>query len=101
MVGVCFHYEQSEPVSLSTNLFQPLPVQYLDCLFDYNPKYGGEFHFHERQVDLYAKYDPDKLLLFLRSCNDIPLQKVKLTICHRWIPVARSSVVHVWACCGV
>ena len=51
--------------------------QYLDCMFDWNPKYGSEFGFHERQVELYAKYDKDKLLLFLRSCNDIPLQKVR------------------------
>ncbi len=45
-------------------------------MFESNPKYGSEFGFHERQVELYAKYDKDKLLLFLRSCNDIPLQKV-------------------------
>jgi len=45
-------------------------------MFDWNPKYGSEFNFHQRQVELYAKYDKDKLLLFLRSCNDIPLQKV-------------------------
>ncbi len=43
-------------------------------MFEKNPKLGGEFH--DKQVELYAKYDPDKLQLFLRSCNDIPLQKV-------------------------
>ena len=48
--------------------------QYLDGLFERDPKAGAEYH--ERQVDLYAQYDPDKLLPFLRSCNDIPLQKV-------------------------
>ena len=49
-------------------------LQYLDGLFERDPKAGAEYH--ERQVDLYARYDPDKLLPFLRSCNDIPLQKV-------------------------
>ena len=51
-------------------------LQYLDGLFERDPKAGGENH--ERQVELYAKYDAEKLLPFLRSCNDIPLQKVSL-----------------------
>lgn len=49
-------------------------LQYLDGLFQKDPKAGGQYH--QRQVELYATYDPDKLLPFLRSCNDIPLQKV-------------------------
>lgn len=53
-------------------------MQYLDGLFERDPKAGGENH--ERQVELYAKYDAEKLLPFLRSCNDIPLQKVRRTI---------------------
>ena len=53
-------------------------MQYLDGLFERDPKAGGENH--ERQVELYAKYDAEKLLPFLRSCNDIPLQKVQETI---------------------
>ena len=53
-------------------------MQYLDGLFERDPKAGGENH--ERQVELYAKYDAEKLLPFLRSCNDIPLQKVWETI---------------------
>ncbi|XP_064401865.1 vacuolar protein sorting-associated protein 41 homolog [Halichondria panicea] len=52
---------------------------YLDCLFEQDPKCGGVYH--ERQVELYARFDPDKLLLFLRSCNDIPLQKA-LEVCE-------------------
>ena len=51
-------------------------LQYLDGLFERDPKAGGENH--ERQVELYAKYDAEKLLPFLRSCNDIPLQKVSV-----------------------
>lgn len=58
-------------VSLSRNA---VFLQYLDGLFDEDPKAGGENH--EMQVELYAKFDPEKLLPFLRSCNDIPLQKV-------------------------
>ena len=49
-------------------------LQYLDGLFQKDTKAGGEYH--ARQVELYAIYDSDKLLPFLRSCNDIPLQKV-------------------------
>lgn len=48
--------------------------QYLDGMFERDPKSGGQYH--ERQVDLYAKFEPGKLLAFLRSCNDIPLQRV-------------------------
>lgn len=48
--------------------------QYLDALFDRDPRAGSEFH--ERQVQLYADYDKKKLLPFLRACNDIPLKKV-------------------------
>ena len=51
-----------------------LPLQYLDHLFERDPKCGGVYH--ERQVELYAKFDSEKLLPFLRSCNDIPLQNV-------------------------
>ena len=51
-----------------------LPLQYLDHLFERDPKCGGVNH--ERQVELYAKFDSEKLLPFLRSCNDIPLQNV-------------------------
>ena len=49
-------------------------LQYLDGMFERDPKSGGQYH--ERQVDLYAKFEPNKLLAFLRSCNDIPLQRV-------------------------
>ena len=48
--------------------------QYLDALFQEDSKCGSEYH--EMQVELYAKFDKDKLLPFLRLCNDIPLQKV-------------------------
>lgn len=51
-----------------------LSEQYLDGLFKDDPKAGPEYH--ERQVELYAKFDSEKLLPFLRSCNDIPLEKV-------------------------
>ena len=49
-------------------------------MFERNPKSGSEFH--QKQVELYAKYEPHKLLLFLRSCNDIPLQKVRGVASH-------------------
>ncbi|XP_065900224.1 vacuolar protein sorting-associated protein 41 homolog [Dysidea avara] len=35
------------------------------------------------QVELYAKFDKDKLLPFLRLCNDIPLQKA-LDVCDQF-----------------
>ena len=59
-------------------------LQYLDGLFQKDPKAGGPYH--ERQVQLYAIYDAEKLLPFLRSCNDIPLQKVRniLSICAHY-----------------
>ena len=50
--------------------------QYLDGLFEKDPKAGGQYH--QRQVQLYATYDQEKLLPFLRSCTDIPLQKVNM-----------------------
>ena len=53
-------------------------TQYLDCMFERDPKSGGLYH--ERQVELYAKFEPSKLLAFLRSCNDIPLQRVHMVI---------------------
>ena len=45
-------------------------------MFERDPKSGGQYH--ERQVELYAKFEPNKLLAFLRSCNDIPLQRVSI-----------------------
>lgn len=53
-------------------------MQYLDGLFQKDPKAGGQYH--QRQVELYANYDKEKLLPFLRSCTDIPLQKVQFCI---------------------
>ena len=53
-------------------------MQYLDHLFERDPKCGGVYH--ERQVELYAKFDSDKLLPFLQSCSDIPLQNVSVDL---------------------
>ena len=53
-------------------------LQYLDGLFQKDPNMGGLYH--QRQVELYATYDSEKLLPFLRSCTDIPLQKVCVCI---------------------
>ena len=49
-------------------------LQYLDALFQEDTKGGSEYH--DMQVELYAKFEREKLLPFLRLCNDIPLQKV-------------------------
>jgi hypothetical protein len=54
--------------------------KYLDGLFQKDPKAGGQYH--QRQVELYATYDKEKLLPFLRSCTDIPLQKA-LQVCEK------------------
>lgn len=51
-------------------------LQYLDALFQEDTRCGSEYH--EMQVELYAKYEREKLLPFLRLCNDIPLQKVSI-----------------------
>ena len=65
-------------------------LQYLDGLFQKDPKSGGPYH--ERQVQLYALYDAEKLLPFLRSCNDIPLQKVCVSIIVIKIIITNKNV---------
>ncbi|KAI8073983.1 hypothetical protein BC940DRAFT_363920 [Gongronella butleri] len=46
---------------------------YLDALFDRDAHLG--FEFHDIQVELYAEYDYNKLLDFLRTSNYISLEK--------------------------
>ena len=46
--------------------------QYLDRLFKKDPHLGQDFH--ARQVRLYAEYDRERLLPFLRSSIYYPLQ---------------------------
>ena len=55
-------------------------MQYLDKLFKKDPHIGHEFH--ALQVKLYAEYDREKLLPFLRSSNYYPLQ-MALEICEQ------------------
>eukprot|EP00731_Ephydatia_muelleri_P008659 Em0004g997a len=47
--------------------------KYLDSLYEKDSKAGVEYH--ERQVELYAKYDRGKLLRFLRTGTAVPLVK--------------------------
>jgi hypothetical protein len=54
-------------------------LQYLDGLFQKDPKAGGRYH--QKQVELYATFDEERLLPFLRSCTDIPLQQA-LQVCE-------------------
>eukprot|EP00731_Ephydatia_muelleri_P008656 Em0004g994a len=50
-----------------------LSAEYLDSLYEKDSKAGVEYH--ERQVELYAKYDRGKLLRFLRTGTAVPLVK--------------------------
>eukprot|EP01012_Entosiphon_sulcatum_P025382 TRINITY_DN306_c1_g2_i1.p1 TRINITY_DN306_c1_g2~~TRINITY_DN306_c1_g2_i1.p1 ORF type:complete len:938 (-),score=231.64 TRINITY_DN306_c1_g2_i1:71-2587(-) len=45
--------------------------QYLDALFKYDTKLGKEYH--NLQVELYAEFEPQHLLQFLRTSQDINL----------------------------
>ncbi len=56
-----------EMIPYTTTVFQ-----YLDRLFKKDPHLGQDFH--ARQVKLYAEYDRDRLLPFLRSSIYYPLQ---------------------------
>jgi hypothetical protein len=50
---------------------------YLDALFRRDPHLGYEFH--DLQIELYAEFEPVKLLDFLRASNYYSLEKVKDT----------------------
>ena len=54
-----------------------LPPQYLDALFRADSRAAP--HHHPKQVELYAKFEPDKLLPFLQVCTDVPLREVGVT----------------------
>lgn len=56
-----------------------LLVQYLDRLFVKDSNIGEEYH--GLQVKLYAQYQPEKLLSFLRNSNYYPLQAA-LEVCQ-------------------
>ena len=49
--------------------------KYLHALFVKDPHAGSAFH--ELQVELYAEYEPNKLLPFLRQSNHYPLKMVR------------------------
>lgn len=57
---------------------------YLDALFRRDPHLGYEFH--DLQIELYAEFDPAKLLDFLRASNYYSLEKVRVvtssTMCY-------------------
>lgn len=50
-----------------------LLYQYLDALFQKDPNHGKDFH--AMQVELYAEFDRDRLLPFLKTSNYYPLQQ--------------------------
>ena len=59
-------------------LSPPSPsLQYLDALFRVDSKAATENHF--KQVELYAKFEPNKLLPFLQVCTSVPLKEVGVT----------------------
>ena len=58
---------------------RPLVHRYLDALFDKDPRAGASFH--EKQVELYADYDPGKLLPFLRQSHSYRLEPA-LALCR-------------------
>lgn len=49
--------------------------KYLHALFVKDPHVGSAYH--ELQVELYAEYEPSKLLPFLRQSNHYPLKMVR------------------------
>eukprot|EP00126_Sphaerothecum_destruens_P004711 Sdes_comp18346_c0_seq1m8092 len=53
---------------------------YLDQLFSFDSSAAADFH--ELQVELYAEFDPGKLLPFLRQSNFYPLEKA-LILCEQ------------------
>ena len=64
---------------LFQNLVIALCFQYLDALFCRDANAGQSFH--SRQVELYATFEPKKLLSFLRSSTFYPLHQA-LKICE-------------------
>ena len=65
---------------------------YLDALFEKNPQRNTKFH--EKQVYLYAEYDRNKLLNFLRrTTHNIPLPKA-LELCKNKSFVEEQVYLH-------
>lgn len=55
---------------------RPFLFMYLDALFDKDPHLA--FDYSDLQVDLYAEYDSNKLMEFLRASNYYSLERVSL-----------------------
>jgi hypothetical protein len=51
---------------------------YLDALFDKDPHLA--FDYSDLQVDLYASYDPNKLMDFLRASSYYSLERVSFPL---------------------
>lgn len=54
--------------------------KYLDAVFTHNPNDSRDFH--TRQVSLYAQFEPEKLMQFLRKAGNYNLQEA-LAICEQ------------------
>jgi hypothetical protein len=74
--GEVFHSYHSSLACFFVNYrfsaFDALP-QYLDQLFRKDPQLGKDYH--NLQVQLYAEYDRPRLIHFLRTSNNLALQK--------------------------
>ena len=66
---------------------------YLDALFDKDPHLA--FDYSDLQVDLYAEYDPNKLMDFLRASSYYSLEQVSGSL------GLTSSRTDDWFCQGV
>ncbi|GAB6021658.1 Vacuolar protein sorting-associated protein 41 [Chamberlinius hualienensis] len=72
------------PVNVVVKRLERLPhylCQFLDRLFVKNPSLSQDYH--GLQVKLYAEFQPQKLLSFLRNSNYYPLQEA-LDICQKF-----------------
>lgn len=65
---------------------------YLDALFDKDPHLA--FDYSDLQVDLYAEYDPNKLMDFLRASSYYSLERVS-TLSSSAVSVADDGI-GVW-----
>jgi len=76
--------------------------KYLHALFVKDPHVGSAYH--ELQVELYAEYEPSKLLPFLRQSNHYPLKMVRIAagrkVRTRRQTLTQCSITRMWWAAG-
>eukprot|EP01100_Stratorugosa_tubuloviscum_P003657 TRINITY_DN188_c2_g2_i1.p1 TRINITY_DN188_c2_g2~~TRINITY_DN188_c2_g2_i1.p1 ORF type:complete len:925 (-),score=372.33 TRINITY_DN188_c2_g2_i1:105-2879(-) len=72
--------EQNGPKQLADKKSEIYLHQYLDALFSKDPKLTRDFH--QKQLEFYCKYEPEKLSFFLNKSDDYDLAKA-IALCEK------------------